>query len=167
MKTILSSRRQHHVVRISISLLMVALVAGMVGCGQPAYDLTITSTPGGPVTTTGEEIFTYDEGTVVSQATGSFGITERVSVASDGSVGNSASTGPSVSADGRYIAFESHASNLVPGDTNNAMDVFVHDRQTGVTERVSVASDGSQGSDSHLTPESGWSSIRADGRYVA
>jgi PKD repeat protein len=90
------------------------------------------------------------------------GTTTRVSVASDGSQGNDWSQGPSISADGRYVAFHSDASNLVSGDTNFAGDVFVHDRQTGQTTRVSVASDGSQGNGA-----SGYNSISADGRYVA
>jgi len=90
------------------------------------------------------------------------GTTERVSVASDGSEGDGVSLGPAISADGRYVAFESAATNLVPGDTNNARDIFVHDRVTGTTERVSVAGDGSQGND-----ESTSAAISADGRYVA
>jgi len=90
------------------------------------------------------------------------GTTTRVSVASDGSQGNSNSYYPSISADGRYAAFHSDASNLVSGDTNGEEDVFVHDRQTGQTTRVSVASDGSQGND-----DSGCLSISADGRYAA
>src|SRR5439155_2739827 len=77
------------------------------------------------------------------------GTTERVSVASDGTQANGpseegVSSQPAFSADGRFVAFESSASNLVAGDTNDADDVFVHDRQTGTTERVSVASDGTQ-----------------------
>src|SRR5690606_11863360 len=90
------------------------------------------------------------------------GVTQRVSVASDGAQGNGISTTASISADGRFVAFQSAASNLVPGDTNGATDVFVHDRQTGVTERVSVASDGAQGNAN--TSEA---SLSADGRYVA
>ncbi len=65
--------------------------------------------------------------------------TQRVSVATNGTQGNSWSFAPSVSADGRYVAFTSGASNLVAGDTNGADDVFVHDRQTRTTQRVSVA----------------------------
>ena len=90
------------------------------------------------------------------------GITERVSVASDGSQANNASGWPSISADGRYTAFSSYATNLVSGDTNFSSDIFVHDQNTGETIRVSVASDGMQGSD-----DSWQSSISADGRYVA
>jgi archaellum component FlaF (FlaF/FlaG flagellin family) len=90
------------------------------------------------------------------------GQTTRVSVASDGTQGNGHSGSPSISADGRYVAFSSSASNLVPGDTNGRGDVFVHDRLTGQTTRVSVASDGTQGNG-----DSWWPSISADGRYVA
>ena len=72
------------------------------------------------------------------------GNTTRVSVASDGTQSNNDSYNPSISANGRYVAFESEATNLVRGDTNNFRDIFVHDRQTGQTTRVSVASDGTQ-----------------------
>jgi len=94
------------------------------------------------------------------------GETERVSVASDGTQGNDYSYTPSISADGRYVAFNSNADNLVSGDTNSVYDVFVHDRQTGETERVSVASDGTQGNGDSNNP-SVFPSISADGRYVA
>jgi Tol biopolymer transport system component len=90
------------------------------------------------------------------------GETWRVSVASDGTEGNGSSSQPSLSADGRYIAFQSNASTLVPGDTNGGTDVFVHDRQTGETRRVSVASDGTEGNGSSIQ-----SSLSADGRYIA
>ena len=90
------------------------------------------------------------------------GITERVSVASDGTQENADATSISISADGRYVAFASGASNLVPGDTNGVVDVFVRDRVMGTTERISVASDGTQENDN-----SGAFSMSADGRYVA
>jgi Tol biopolymer transport system component len=90
------------------------------------------------------------------------GTTTRVSVDSLGNQGNGGSIGPAISADGRYVAFESTASDLVPGDTNAQMDIFVHDRQTGETALVSVDSAGNKGN-SHS-----WSAaISADGRYVA
>ena len=98
------------------------------------------------------DIFIHDQQT---------GQTSRVSVASDGTQGNQYSGHPAVSADGRYVAFMSMADNLVPGDTNGKRDVFVHDRQTGQTSLVSVASDGTQGNNNSST-----SSISADGRYV-
>jgi hypothetical protein len=89
------------------------------------------------------------------------GVTERVSVSSGGAQGNDWSDQPSISADGRYVTFASRASNLVAGDTNGRWDVFVHDGQSGATERVSVSSGGEQGSDSSDKP-----SMSADGRYV-
>src|SRR5204863_310450 len=88
--------------------------------------------------------------------------TERVSVDSAGTEGNSWSGTPAISADGRFVAFVSDATNLVPGDTNKAADVFVHDRQTRTTERVSVDSAGNQGSWGSGAP-----AISADGRFVA
>jgi Tol biopolymer transport system component len=90
------------------------------------------------------------------------GSTERVSVSSDGSEGDWSSFDPSISADGRYVAFSSVASNLVSGDTNGWDDIFVHDRQTGTTECVSVSSNGEQGNSISMYP-----SISADGHYVA
>jgi len=100
------------------------------------------------------DIFVHDRQT---------GQTTRVSVASDGTEGNSLSISPSISADGRFVGFVSGASNLVAGDTYGCRDVFVHDLQTGQTTRVSVASDGTQGN--------GWSggapSISEGGRFVA
>ena len=90
------------------------------------------------------------------------GETTRISVATDGSQANKDSFLASVSADGRYVAFESDASNLVIGDTNSVQDIFVHDRQTGETTRVSLASDGSQAND-----DSYGAIISVDGRYVA
>jgi len=91
--------------------------------------------------------------------------TERVSVSSSGEQGNNESGSnhaTSVSADGRYVAFSSKASNLVPNDTNSCSDVFVRDRLKGVTERVSVSSAGAQGGGDSLAP-----AISADGKYVA
>ena len=104
-------------------------------------------------TNPGADIFVRDRQT---------GQTERVSIASDGSESDGESEYPSISADGRYVAFASNASTLVSNDTNGAADIFVRDRQTGQTELVSIASDGSQGNDLSLRP-----AISADGRYVA
>ncbi len=75
------------------------------------------------------------------------GKTFRVSVGSNGSEANDYSQYPSVSAEGRYVAFSSFATNLVSGDTNGLQDVFVHDRQTRETSRVSLSSSGAQGND--------------------
>ncbi len=101
---------------------------------------------------------------VVLGSTGWAQVTQRVSVDSGGAQGNDGSFEPSVSADGRYVAFTSASSNLVPGDTTGFLDVFVRDRLSGVTERVSVDSGGAPGnSDSGVYGIS----ISADGRYVA
>lgn len=90
------------------------------------------------------------------------GETTRVSVSSSGEQGDRGSGGPAISADGRYVGFTSGATNLVPTDTNSRADVFVHDRETGATTRVSVSSSGGTGNEpSHAA------SISADGRYVA
>ncbi|MEW6744329.1 MAG: calcium-binding protein [Planctomycetota bacterium] len=93
------------------------------------------------------------------------GVTTRVSVDSSGGEANQLSGRPSISADGRYVAFMSLASNLVPGDANHRSDVFVHDRETGETTRVSVSSDGTEGDQGGGHPPYSW--ISADGRYVA
>ena len=71
--------------------------------------------------------------------------TERVSVSSAGQEGNERSLAPRITPDGRHVAFSSFASNLVPADRNETDDAFVHDRTTGITERVSVASSGAEG----------------------
>jgi hypothetical protein len=103
------------------------------------------------------------------------GTTERISVDSGGNQASSHSLSPTISADGRFVAFYSYADNLVAGDTNNfcdldedgvynenCVDVFVRDRQAGTTERVSVDSGGNQASSHSLSP-----TISADGRFVA
>lgn len=94
------------------------------------------------------------------------GATERVSVATNGTQGNSVSTVPAISADGRFVAFASAASNMVPGDTNAVFDIFVRDRLAGTTERVSVSSAGAQ-ADTNSASGPQPPSISADGRYVA
>ncbi|MDX1687380.1 MAG: hypothetical protein R3248_05290 [Candidatus Promineifilaceae bacterium] len=73
------------------------------------------------------------------------GPTERVSVSSGGTAGNGESQAPAISGDARYVAFHSAADNLVSEDTNGVLDVFLHDRDTGQTRRVSRRSDGQQG----------------------
>lgn len=92
--------------------------------------------------------------------------TERISVSSTEEQANGQSNGSSIgiNADGRYVAFRSSATNLVPDDTNSKDDVFVRDRLDSTTERVSISSSGEQGNDD--SPYIGIS-ISADGRYVA
>lgn len=98
------------------------------------------------------DIFVHDRET---------GETTRVSVNSQGVQANNFSRAARLSEDGRYVAFESLASNLVPGDTNGVIDVFVFDRQTKRTTRVSVAGDGAQANNMSVNP-----SMSADGRQV-
>ncbi|MEI7992200.1 MAG: hypothetical protein WCH93_07200 [Actinomycetota bacterium] len=88
--------------------------------------------------------------------------TSVVSAAPNGANADSGSYDSSVSADGRYVAFESDASNLVAGDTNGVSDVFVRDMSTGTVVRVSVDSAEAEGDATSYDP-----SISADGRYVA
>jgi uncharacterized repeat protein (TIGR01451 family) len=85
-----------------------------------------------------------------------------VSVTSGGVPATGGSELPTLSADGRFVAFRSLADNLVPDDTNDRYDVFVHDRTTQRTSRVSVASRGAQANDTSF-----FSAISADGRFVA
>jgi len=98
------------------------------------------------------------------------GTTQRVSVSSTGTAGDDFSVLAAVSADGRFVAFWSAASNLVPGDTNGTTDVFVHDRQGGTTERVSVDSKERQSvggdRDGVVDTNFGRPAISGDGRYV-
>ena len=77
------------------------------------------------------------------------------------------STQPALSAHGRFVAFQSSATNLVPHDTNRLGDVFVHDRRTGRTTRVSVDSRGRQGGGDRTNNGSNAPAISANGRYVA
>jgi Tol biopolymer transport system component len=88
--------------------------------------------------------------------------TARVSLTNGGAQANSWSYVPFLSADARYVVFESDATNLVTGDTNVARDVFVRDRTARTTTRVSVTNTGAQSNG-----ESRIGSISADGRYVA
>jgi len=87
--------------------------------------------------------------------------TVRISVSSSGAQGNAGGAGPAISADGRFVAFHSASWNLVPGDTNGAVDIFVHDRKTGVVRLASVSTTGIQGNDQSAGPR-----ISGDGRFV-
>jgi hypothetical protein len=101
-----------------------------------------------------EDIFVRDRWT---------GTNERVSVSSMGAQANARSLYAAISADGRFVAFYSDATNLVPNDTNEASDIFVHDRLTGTTERVSVSNTEAQANG----PSDYLPAISADGRFVA
>ncbi len=88
--------------------------------------------------------------------------TTRVSVASDGTQSDSDSIRPTISDDGRFVAFEGWGIHLVSNDTNNAPDIFVRDLRHNTTTRVSVAEDGMQAND-----QSRYASISGNGRFVA
>src|SRR5688572_27134601 len=89
--------------------------------------------------------------------------TTRVSVRSNGDEAEERySREPSISASGRFVAFASRATNLVAADDNESEDVFVHDRTTNKTTRVSVRSNGAEGDQESTVP-----SISASGRFVA
>jgi Tol biopolymer transport system component len=90
------------------------------------------------------------------------GTTTRVSEYTGGFQAEGDSLRPAISADGRYVAFDSDAWNLVWGDTNDVFDVFVHDRLTGYTTRVSIDDSGGQSDGGSFRP-----SLSANGRYVA
>lgn len=89
------------------------------------------------------------------------GNTRRVSVSSTGAQADKGSYEASVSADGRYVAFSSEATNLVPHDTNDAPDIFLHDVRRGTTTRISVSATGKQGDNYAFGPM-----ISHDGRYI-
>lgn len=94
------------------------------------------------------------------------GTTELVSASTSGEIGNGASLLPAISRNGQFVAFNSEASNFVPGDVDptggeGALEVFVHDRQTGVTERIAFSSDGG-----YVPLPSFSADISSRGRYV-
>ncbi|HWR73054.1 MAG TPA: hypothetical protein VN604_07780, partial [Nitrospirota bacterium] len=87
------------------------------------------------------------------------GTTVAVSIDRAGNTGNDHSNTPAISADGRYVAFQSLADDLVPGDTNKKWDIFVRDLQKGETNIVSRDNAGNAGNNDSNTP-----AISADGR---
>ncbi|HTO26523.1 MAG TPA: hypothetical protein VMJ49_11515 [Gaiellaceae bacterium] len=141
--------------------------AGVEGDGQ-SYDPAISAT--------GRHVaFTSSATNFVSGDTNGFGDvfvrdrktrrTTRVSVASDGTEANAESNDAGISGNGRVVVFTSMASTLVDGDGNGSLDVFVHDRKTHETARVSVADDGTEG-DGTSSVTTNQSSISGSGRYV-
>ncbi|MBL8857319.1 MAG: hypothetical protein JNL28_02285 [Planctomycetes bacterium] len=93
------------------------------------------------------------------------GTTVRISTGPSGVEGNGGSYFGVISRNGRFVTFLSSASNLVPNDTNDARDVFLFDRQTGVMELVSVSSTGVQG-DNWAGGSAGGPQVSDDGRFV-
>ncbi len=131
----------------------------------PAAPLTADASPlvgGRSIAPAGPYLFRTVEG---AEATAT---TTRVSVSSADAQGNDASVlrnrsdWPAISADGRFVAFSSYASNLVVDDTNGAVDIFLHDRVTGSTVRVSTGVNGEEANGDSFRP-----SISADGRFIA
>jgi hypothetical protein len=121
----------------------------------------IVETPG-----TAENVFVRD--TCLGGSAGCVPSTSLVSIGTDGLVGDGDSSSPTISADARYVAFVSLATNLVDADTNGAADIFVRDTCVGApdgctpsTQRVSIASDGTQANDASVS-----AAISATGRYV-
>lgn len=91
------------------------------------------------------------------------GTTTRLSQGTSGEANShSGQSVPGISADGRFVVFDSDASNLVKGDTNNSTDAFVADRAAGTLERVSLTKTGKQARGGGFMPV-----ISADGRFVA
>jgi len=90
------------------------------------------------------------------------GALELITKSTTGGPANGRAFVPDLSSDGRYVAFESEASNLVANDTNDKWDVFLADRQTGTIERVSLSAELGNGDNNSFLPQ-----ISADGRYVA
>lgn len=97
------------------------------------------------------DIFTYDI------SAGSF---ERVNISSAGAEANIGSDYPAISSDGRYVVFESSATNLVSSDTNAVKDIFIRDRTGGTTERISVRNGGGEAT------VSDYGNISPDGKYA-
>jgi PKD repeat protein len=87
--------------------------------------------------------------------------THRLSLASDRTQANGDCARPSISRDARFVVFESAATNLVSGDTNNQVDIFLRDRETDETIRMNLASDGSQANGGSCC-----ATISSDGRLV-
>lgn len=85
----------------------------------------------------------------------------RVSVGSKGEQGNGFSAMAAITPDGRFVAFGSEASNLVPNDRNRWADTFLHDMKTGATIRTSISASGEEGDNDSVL-----ASLSADGRLV-
>lgn len=117
-----------------------------------AFSSSAPNLVGGDSNTTGD-VFVRDR---------TAGTTQRVSLSSLGAQGSGSSGDPAISADGRYVVFRSVAANLVSGDTNAAADIFLRDRQTGITSRVSLKNNGTQAAGSSSAP-----SVSGTGRFVA
>jgi hypothetical protein len=153
--------------------------ATVTGSMNPAVTWSIQEQAGGAVDQSGRYTAPHTEGTFNVMATSaadpsksgvaavtvtspqSNGKIERVSVGINGQEPNAHSVFPFISGDGRYVAFESHATNLVSGDTNNQPDMFVYDRQTKTTRRISMGLGGQQGNGRSFGSKMNW-----DGQFI-
>jgi Ca2+-binding RTX toxin-like protein len=99
-----------------------------------------------------QDVFVHDRQT---------GTTRLVSASAEGEAGNGTSSQPSISSDGRLVSFISAASNLVPGDTNDASDLFLKDLTTGEVRRLNLTSTGGQSSGSVMDQE-----LSGNGRFA-
>lgn len=104
-------------------------------------------------TDSGNDVYLHDRWT---------GSTDLISTSHTGGIANGASVDPVISGDGQWVAFHSFASNLVPGDTNDSVDVFLHERRTGITSIINPA----PGAPSMMTGST-FASISFDGSYIA
>jgi len=133
-----------------------------VSCGDPVMSegARYVAFTCGTYTSLGES-GSYVEGAiyVYDRSNGSL---ERVDVSTSGAIADGVSARPSISSDGRYVAFESKAANLVSDDLNDATDIFVRDRVEGKTIRISISSEGSEANGESRHPP-----LSANGRYVA
>ena len=182
MRPVLTGTAGRRSSRALVGVGAMALVVALAGCDLASVSSVsgdVVATPTAPISYSGGDI--SDDGeVVVFSSTWAYdaadtngvrdvivsnrntGFQVRVSTAIGGGAPNASSSSPSVSGDGRFVAWHSASSDIVPGDSNGASDVFRLDTVAGVTERVSVSSAGIEASGS-----SSQSSISSDGRFVA
>jgi len=157
-------------------------LASVGGSGQPARCVTCILVQGAPSVSAGGRFVVFQsdaENLVPGDTNGGTdyflrdlvaGTTERVNVTSSEtqSAGEGIQARPAISPNGRYVVFSSTASDLVQGDTNEMMDIFLRDRVAGTTERVSLSNRGreskkqKQGGNGSFSP-----AVSADGRFVS
>jgi Tol biopolymer transport system component len=154
---------------VAITALMATGCAYARQVSQPApgtqngvYGRVAASADGRFIAYASERESNVDAGSGVHVLDASLNQRELVSVSSAEEPAEDWSGEPAISADGRYVAFESDAANLVPGDENGVTDIFVRDRTAGTTTRVSTDAAGVEADDNSYN-----ASISADGRYVA